>query len=184
MVEQLKNLKNPKSFRHWRKILIVNVIITVFCLVLVLSLVKVTNSKATEVSTKRNELGLLKKDLESLDKLLKDRQDYEYKTTMILRSIPNSYEEVAFYTQQLEKEAGEKNQVLETTIDESAIKDTNGLSTLKFTIKTKGKYNDFAELISRIENLPYHVRMDSIKVDESEGSISTLVSYRIYLLEK
>ena len=184
MVEQLKNLKNTLSLRLWRKKLIINIIISFLCFSLVVILLNATHSKAADVYAKRNELELLEKDLASLDKLLKDKQDYEYKTTMILKSLPNSYEEVAFYTQQLEAQASEKNQVLETTIDKSAIKDANGISTLKFTIKTKGKYKDFAELVSQIENLPYHIRMDSIKVDESEGSISTLVSYRIYLLEK
>src|SRR4030042_415606 len=157
------------------------------CLALLASIVilvfvgKALSKEAKLIAASKLKLAESNRDLVLLDNILVDRQKYAADIEKIKKSLPGDYWEVAFFTEQLEKLAAANNLVLETAIDTTVKEDTGGLSSLKFTIKTKGSYQSNAKMLSDISGLPYHTRVDSIKMQKEEGRIAGITTFRLFV---
>lgn len=136
------------------------------------------------VVAKRVELAQLQRDLELLDKVLVDQRSNEEKIKAVSRTLPVAFEEVAFFISQIERISRENGQKLETKIEEVATPEQNDLLSLGISLKTSGAYSSFSRMLTDLAHLPYHTRVDSLKVEEAEGEISTLVNLRLYLSRK
>lgn len=137
----------------------------------------------SKVKTQNEQLQALEADLASLDKLLEDKESYSQKIDVILDTLPVSYREVAGYTVELEELTEEKNQILDTSIDRSTVSEESNLASLKYNIKTEGSFANFREFLSGLAYLPYHTKINSIKLEEENGTANTLTVYKVYMLD-
>lgn len=133
------------------------------------------------VVARRVELVELQRDFELLDKILVDQKNNEEKIKATSRTLPASFEEVAFFISQIERISSENGQELETKIDEVVTPEQNDLLGLGISLETSGAYSTFSEILTDLAHLPYHTRVDSLKIEEAGGEISTLLNFRLYL---
>jgi Tfp pilus assembly protein PilO len=139
------------------------------------------NTETKLISSQKQTLAGLNHDLEMLDKVLSDRQNYESDIITIKNSLPSSYYEISFFTSQIERLAQINALQLETTIDPNVKEEKGGYSSLKFTINTKGAYQSYSNFLSAIANLPYHTIVDSIKVTKQEGALAQVTIFRLFV---
>jgi Tfp pilus assembly protein PilO len=139
------------------------------------------NKETKLISTQKQTLAGLNHDLEMLDKILSDRQNYEADILTIKNSLPSSYYEVSFFTSQIERLAQVNGLQLETTIDPNVKEEKGGFSSLKFTLNTKGGYQSYSRFLSALTNLPYHTKIDSIKVAKQEGILAQVTIFRLFV---
>ena len=175
MVNNLKKYLSP---------LIVQSVISAIVLLLVPLLLIKVNHTSTEIIQKKQQLTQLQVDLDSLDRLQEDKLTTKKQLDRIMASLPNSYRQVADYTIQLEQLTSENKQILETAIDSASAEEKNGLKSLKYTIQTQGTYTTYSSLLNDLARLPYHTRIDSLTIDNNSGQLSTLTTYKIYLLKE
>lgn len=129
---------------------------------------------------KKTELVNLKKDLELLDKILIEQKSSEEKVKAVAKTLPVTFEEVAFAVSQIEKVAAESGQTLDIKIEETALPEPNDLLSLKMTLKTEGSYDTFSRMLNTLAHLPYHTRVDALKIEQT-GKLSTVTNLRFYL---
>jgi Tfp pilus assembly protein PilO len=173
----VKLLKNNKLILY--AAIAINIILIGLLVLLNYSALK----KQSDIQQKRTQLLVLKQDLLALDNVIADKNGEKNRIDMVLNSLPKSYEEIAYYTEVIEKISEKNSQVLETKIDNKAKDENQGLVSLKYSIKTTGNYSSYSQMLSDLSNLPYHIRIDSLKIENQKGKIVALTNFRLYILE-
>lgn len=136
------------------------------------------------IISERLELARLQRDLTLLDKILTDQKENEEKIKMITRTLPVSFNEVAFAVAQFERIASTNEQELETKIEEIATPEQNDLLSLQITLKTSGGYSSFSKMLTDLTHLSYHTKIDTLKIEGVGEETDTLVNLRLYLGQK
>ena len=154
--------------------------IFVLSLVLLVILGKALVDKKDEVNNTKSKVAQLAYDIELLDKIIKERDENAEKLNTLKAFLPSSYEEVAYFTRNLEEIAKAEGENLEVTIDKVA-KNEGSVSSLKFIVTTGGDYQSIKNTLSLLADLPYHTTVDSLKVDSDEGKVVTLTNFRLFM---
>lgn len=179
VISKIPILKNKTPNR-----ILVSVILALFSILAVVFTGNLLLNEKKAVIAKRTELAGLQKDLELLDKILVDQKNNEEKIKTASRTLPASFKEVAFFISQIEGISSKNGQELETKIEEVPTPEQNDLLGLGISLEISGAYSSFSEMLTDLTHLPYHTRVDSLKVEETGGKISSLVNLRLYLAEK
>jgi hypothetical protein len=173
--------------KHYKFTPKTNLLISTALILVTLGMLVFFGSKVSTASDnvykQKNKLSDLKNDLATLDIVLEDKNKYQDKVDLVVKSLPASYQDVAFYASQLERIADTQSHTLETTIDKNTKAETDGTSSLKITLNTGGGYSSYSQMLTGLSTLPYHTRVDSIKVDNNGGNVSTLINFRLFVLE-
>jgi Tfp pilus assembly protein PilO len=146
-------------------------------------LIKQIYDKSGEIKIKKTQLIGLANDMAALDKILRDKQEHEEVIETVLKSIPRSYREVAFYQSQIEHLSRARSQILDTAIDKNA--EVEGqLHTLRFTTKTIGSFPPYTYLLSDLATLPYHIKIDSLKIEKDGSNVVASTNFKLYITEE
>lgn len=172
MVEKIKNFQNIKTYLN------VGVCFLTF-LLLIFSCVKVHQIKQKVEATKIR-LANLERDISNLDEIIQNKEKYEPRINKLYQSLPSSYNQVAFFARELEKIALSQGENLEIKIDDTR-KSEGNMSSLAFTVKIQGGYQSVKNTLSLLANLPYHTSIDSLKTDNTEGNLTTIVNFRLFM---
>ena len=140
------------------------------------------NKERKIVISNKVRLAEVKRDLIYLDKIVVEESENREKIETISQTLPSNYAEVAFFAGALEKIGA--NQNLEIKINKTAKEEKSGLYSLKFSLKTSGSYNSLVETLSLLANFPYHTKFDSIEMQKTEGTISSLTTFRLLMIKK
>jgi len=179
VISKTLSLKNRTSNK-----ILVSIILALFSMMAVVLTGNFLVKEKKRVIAKRIELAELQRDLKLLDEILVDQKNNEEKLKAASKTLPATYEEVAFSISQVEKISSENGQELEAQIEEDAITDQKGFLSLGVSLETSGAYNAFSEMLTDLVHLPYHTRVDSLKIEEKGGEIVTLANFRLYLNKK
>lgn len=133
-----------------------------------------------DVIDSKTKIAKLDNDLARLDRITKERQENLDKLSAIAASLPSSYDDIAYFTQALEKIAQDQVETLEVNIDKTT-KSEGGYDSLKFTIKTQGNYTSIKNSLSQLADLPYHTSVDSLKAESEAGELITLTNFRLLM---
>lgn len=164
-----------------------NIIISISCTVFIFLVISGSwlNKEKKVVVNNKIRLAELNRDLNHLDKILVEEKENRQKIKTVSETLPSNYEEVAFFAEQVENTGKKKNQDLELKIDKVLKDEKDGLSSLKFDLKSSGTYSTFSEMLSQIAQFPYHTKFDSIKMQKIEGGgISTITTLRLLMTQK
>lgn len=161
------------------------ILLPVIAVVILLLAVGLTGSLVAKegkaISNKKGELSHLRKDLELLDKILSEQKTSEGKMESVRKTLPVSYQDVAFAVSQIEAAATASGQKLEAKIEEKALPEPDDLLSLKIALITEGSYSNFSKMLNTMANLPYHTRVDTLKIQPAGSGISALTNLRLYL---
>ncbi len=128
----------------------------------------------------RTNIANLNNDLAKLDKIVEDEKKNENAVKEIMATLPSSYSDVSKFAQTLEKAAKDSGSSIEVSIDKETKKE-KALSTLGFSVKTKGDYTSLKNTMALLSQLPYHTSVDSLKVDTEGGELTTLVHFKLFM---
>lgn len=165
------------------KILISLILASVAVLALIFTGSFVLRAEET-ITAKKTELAQLKGELELLDKLLLDQKNNQEKVDAVTKTLPRTFEDVAFAISQIERISEKNGQKLETKMGEVALPEPNDLLSLKVTLKTSGGYHSFSQMLTDLARLPYHTQVDTLKIEEGGKEITNLVDLRLYLAKE
>ena len=154
--------------------------IFVLSLVFLIILANAIVDKKDEVISTKSKVAQLDYDIELLDKISKDRNENAEKLNTMNAFLPASYEEVAYFTRNLEEIAKAEGESLEVAIDKTA-KNEGSVSSLKFIVTTEGDYQSIKNTLSLLADLPYHTSVDSLKVDSDKAGVVTLTNFRLFI---
>ncbi|MFH1971264.1 MAG: hypothetical protein ABIJ05_02675 [Patescibacteria group bacterium] len=154
--------------------------LAVFILIVIFG--SLLNKEREIVIGNKVRLSELKRDLIYLDKIVVEENENREKIVLVSQTFPSNYAEVAFFAGALEKIGA--NQNLEIEIDKTAKEEKSGLFGLKFSLKTLGSYKSFSEMLSLLADFPYHTKFDSIEMQKTEGTISSLTTFRLLMIKK
>lgn len=141
----------------------------------------ILNKQKEVLVARRLELAKLNRDLERLDKILTDKKENWEKLEIARKTLPASYQDVAYFVSQIERIAKEAGQNLETQIDKTPKDEKVGLLGLRISLQTTGDYKSFSDLLTQISRFPYHTKVEALKIQEIEGNLSAITSLRLYL---
>lgn len=139
------------------------------------------NATVKRFSASKAKLSEAQYDLKRLDDILAKKADLESAYKLLNNSLPASFEEVAHYVSTLESLAESYKLTPELKIDESAIEEKKGLSSLRITIKANGTYEQLSSFMKDLANLAYHTRVDRLQIDKSEGATVMNVTLRLFI---
>lgn len=142
---------------------------------------RLISQQKTTIIAKKTDLNLLKNDLKALDIVLQDQKDYQAKINMITQTFPSSYQEVSLAVSQLEASASETNQKAEIEIAEKPEIDSNGIASLKITLKTDGGFTNLAKMLTLISKLPYLSKVDTVQITKGEGKTYNTINLKLYI---
>lgn len=132
------------------------------------------------VLTQKMELASLNNDLGLLDRLLVDQKNSREKVAAAAKTLPQSFQDVAYVMAQIERIANQNGQQLETKVGETVALEPNNLSSLKVTLKTSGSYASFSQMLTELARLPYHTQVDSSQIEAGTNQ----VDFRLYLAKE
>lgn len=156
--------------------------ILALCLLVLVNVIlaKVLANYKLDLISKRQELALVRRDLNLLNKLASDYENSKSKQDSILSSMPQSYFDVAVFTYKLENIARSFGLVPVVSYDRDS-KENDGLLSVKVKITTKGNYVNYKSFLSGIANLPYNTSIDSSSFTSKDGDIEQITILTIYL---
>ncbi len=135
------------------------------------------------VLTQKTELAELNRDLGLLDRLLVDHKNTQEKLETAAKTLPQSFQDVAYVIAQIERIANGNGQTLETKVGETVLPEQNNLVSLKVTLKTSGTYASFSQMLTDLAHLPYHTQVDSLQIEEGK-EMTNQVDFRLYLAKE
>lgn len=162
------------------RILAMSLLVFVMFLVTLWTCSLIVGEKKTILAQKM-ELASLNNDLGLLDRLLVDQKNSREKVAAAAKTLPKSFQEVAYVMAQIEKIASGNGQTLEAKVGETVVAEPNNLSSLKITLKTSGSYASFAQMLTDLARLPYHTQVDSLQVGEAGAN---QVDFRLFLAKE
>ncbi len=149
-------------------------------LAIILTLILV-NRNSQSLYNKKQELNNLGADLVNLDRIATDLKERRPDIEKVLSTVPESYEEISQYARKLESIAGKSGIAIKIQFDKNENMETNGLNSTKVKIESSGSYQNLLTFVDSISKLPYHMEIDSLKLDKGEGSFIGLdLTYRLF----
>lgn len=133
------------------------------------------------ISAKKLQLAEEKRDLQLLDQILADQKNQLLQMPIVNRTLPADFEEVAFFVSQLEKITKDNNQPGEIKLKEKVTSESQGLSGLGISLTGSGSFNSFAEVLNQLANLPYHTKIDSLKIGKAGTGVNSSLDFRLFL---
>jgi len=136
---------------------------------------------ANTVKMSKVKVAEINRDIALLDKIVEDRNQYSGDIKKVKFSFPASYDEVSFFTQQLERLAQSGGITLAISIDPGKKEEKEKYSSIMYSMKISGVYTQVSEFLTQIAKLPYHTSVDFLKMGAEGGSLVTNVKFRLFV---
>lgn len=137
----------------------------------------------TANTVKRSKIKVteINRDIALLDKIIEDRKQYSGDIRKVEYSFPASYDEVSFFTQQIERLALGNGLTLAISIDQNKKEEKEQYDSILYSMRINGSYSAVAEFMTQIAKLPYHTSVDTLKINTEGGSLVASVKFRLFV---
>jgi len=136
---------------------------------------------ANTVKESKVKVAEINRDISLLDKIVEDRKQYGGDIKKVENSFPASYDEVSFFTEQLERLAQSGGITLQISIDKSKMEEKEQYASILYSFRISGGYTQTSEFLTQIAKLPYHTSVDVLKMGVESGSLVTNVKFRLFV---
>lgn len=139
------------------------------------------NDIVEKVKVSKVKVAEINRDIELIDKISKEKKQYEKDIQKITSTLPSEYYEISFFATQLEKIALTNGLTLDINIDKSKIEEKENYDSVTYVVNVKGSYPSVSEFLSQMSKLPYHTILERFNISIEEGKLTTIISFKIYV---
>lgn len=149
---------------------------------ILIQLLIATSGIQKQISAKNYELATLQAKLTAMNRLLGELEAYRDKTKVITDSLPeaNSYGEFSYFVQEIERIAKQSGNTIALQIDKDAKLEKSNLASIGFTMESKSSYLGYADMLDLMSKLPYHTKLDSLKIDNQTNNMTALIKFKLF----
>jgi Tfp pilus assembly protein PilO len=171
----VKVSKNPQLKL---KVVIVSLFVTVGVIIYGLYFLQglTVNIKASKVKVEEE-----RRDLKLLDKIVKDKNQYDTEIKKAKNTIPSQYYEIAFFTEELNKLAGANGLTLQVNVDKKKKDEKLKYNSVVYSLETRGSYSSVSTFLSQMSKLPYHTTVDSLEMNAESGELISKIKFRLFV---
>jgi Tfp pilus assembly protein PilO len=170
-----------KNFTSNKYKLFLALMLALLTTIVLVVFIRAATNLQEQITLKRIELANLYTELTALDKLIEDKEIYREEIKEITSSLPTTYAEVSYFTEEVERIATQSGMAVNTNLDKDAKDEKNGLASVGYSVESRGSYIGYSEMLNLMSNLPFHTRVDSLKIEGQGSNINSRFDFRFYI---
>ena len=141
----------------------------------------ILSKTANTVKRSKVKVTEINRDIALLDKIIEDRKQYSGDIRKVKYSFPASYDEVSFFTQQLERLAQGNGLTILISIEQNKKEEKERYDSIMYSMKINGSYSAVSEFMTQIAKLPYHTSVDLVKMNTDSSGLVTNIKFRLFV---